>query len=215
MTKHADFDKYKYSGYDIGLMHLEVFCYLMVVEFGKNVIIFGADMSSSVHIDSKKKGILILDKGQADGLIDTRLTAEKECSINFTKQQNKLCLSLNYIGVNNYIYFNGVEIYKFKAKHSEINAAQLLSGNVSKDFSVDSMKETGLYGFFYDFSVDYHSIDVDYILTTHKYLMKKTQYKIMFGFIKNAFIGLLSTCTKASFGESLTSNFDGHINLYL
>ena len=37
----------------------------------------------------------------------------------------------------------------------------------------------------------------------------------MFGFIKNAFIGLLSTCTKVIFGESLTSNFDGNINLYL
>ena len=41
--------------------------------------------------------------------------------------------------------------------------------------------------------------------------MKKTQYKIMFRFIKNIFIGLLGACTKVSFREPLTSNFDGHI----
>ena len=28
--------------------------------FGKNVIIFGADMSSSVHLDNKRKDILVL-----------------------------------------------------------------------------------------------------------------------------------------------------------
>ena len=42
---------------------------------GKNVIVFGADMSSSVHIDKKKKDILILGKGPTKGLDDTTLIA--------------------------------------------------------------------------------------------------------------------------------------------
>ena len=51
---------------------------------GKNVIIFGADMSSSVHIDNKTKAILILGEGPTQGLDDTTLTAATKYSINFT-----------------------------------------------------------------------------------------------------------------------------------
>ena len=57
--------------------------------------------------------------------------------------------------------------------NSEIVATPLCLGNVSKDFSVDNMKKTGLNGYFYDFNVDYDSIAVDDILDIHKYLMKK------------------------------------------
>ena len=44
--------------------------------YGKNVIIFGADMSSSVHVDNKGKDILILGEGPTQGLDDTKLIAE-------------------------------------------------------------------------------------------------------------------------------------------
>ena len=47
-------------------------------EFGKNVIIFGADMSSSVHFDNKKNNILIIGEGPTQRLDDTTLTAEKK-----------------------------------------------------------------------------------------------------------------------------------------
>ena len=67
-------------------------------------------MSSLVHNDNRKKDILILGKGRADGLDDTTLTAEKKYSINFTKQQLKLCVSLLYNGGNSFIFLNGVEI---------------------------------------------------------------------------------------------------------
>ena len=40
-------------------------------------------MSSSVHIENKKKGILILGKGPTQTLDDTMLTAEAQYSINF------------------------------------------------------------------------------------------------------------------------------------
>ena len=146
----------------LDLMHAEA-------GFDKKVIMFGADMSSSVHIDNKKKDILILGKGPTDGLDDTTLTAEKEYSINFTEQQKKFCLSLYYNGVNSYIFVNGVEIYKFKAKDPEINAAPLCLSNVLKDFSVDNLKKIKLYGYVYDFSVDYDSIDIYYILDIYEY----------------------------------------------
>ena len=37
----------------------------------ENIIIFGVDMSSSVHIDNKGKDILIFGKGPIRGLDDT------------------------------------------------------------------------------------------------------------------------------------------------
>ena len=64
------------------------------------------------------------------------------------------------------------EIHKFKAKDSEIVATRLCLGNISKDWSVDNMKKTGLNVFVYDFSVDYVAITVDDILNIHNYLMK-------------------------------------------
>ena len=68
---------------------------------------------------------------------------------------------------------NGTEIYKFRAKDSEIVARPLWLGNISKDWSVDNMKKTGFNGYIYDFSVDYGATDVDDIVDIHKYLMKK------------------------------------------
>ena len=79
--------------------------------------------------------------------------------------------------MNSFIFANGVEIYKIKAKDSEINAAPLCLGNVSRDFPFDNMKKTGLCGYVYDFSVDYGSIDVDDILDIHNYFMKKQNIK--------------------------------------
>ena len=68
---------------------------------------------------------------------------------------------------------NGAEIFKFKAKYSEIVATPLCLGNISKDWSADKMKKTGFNGYVYDFSVDYDATDVDDILDIHKCLMKK------------------------------------------
>ena len=64
-------------------------------------------------------------------------------------------LSLHYNGANSYLFVNGAEIYKSKAKDSEIVATPLCLGNISKNFSVNNMKKTGLNGYVYDFSIDY------------------------------------------------------------
>ena len=155
LTKYIDIDLCKYSGYDIGFDRKRLLS--IGDEVGRNVIIFGVDMSSSSHIDNKKKDILILGKGPTQGLEHT-LTAEKLYSINFNKHNTKFCLSLHYNGANSYLSVHGTEIIKFKAKDSEIVAYPLSLGNISKDFSVDNMKKTGLKGYVYDFSVDYNGI---------------------------------------------------------
>ena len=75
--------------------------------------------------------------------------------------------------MSNYLFINGTEIHKFKAKDSEIVATPLCLGNISKDWTVDNMKKAGLNGYVYDFSVDYDAIAVDDIFDNHKYLIKK------------------------------------------
>ena len=80
---------------------------------------------------------------------------------------------MHYDDDNSYLFVNGTEICKFTAKDSEIVAAPLCLGNISKDFSVDNMKKTGLHGNVYEFSVDYDAIANDKILDIHNYLMDK------------------------------------------
>ena len=62
-------------------------------------------------------------------------------SINFTEHNKKFCLSLHYNGANSYLFINGKEIHKFKAKDSEIVPIPLYLGNISKDWAVDNMKK--------------------------------------------------------------------------
>ena len=114
LTKNADIDKHEYSGYGIGLDRSTSFS--VDNEIGENVIIFGVDMSPLTKIDNKNKDILILGKGPTQGLEST-LSAEKLYSINFTKKNTKFCLSLHYNGANSYLFVNGTEIIKFKAKN--------------------------------------------------------------------------------------------------
>ena len=89
-------------------------------------------MSSSAHIDNKKKDILVLGIGPTQGLEHT-LTAEKMYFINFTVTIKKICLSLHYNGANSYLFINGAEIIKFKANDSEILVGPICLGNISKD----------------------------------------------------------------------------------
>ena len=84
---------------------------------------------------------------------------------------------MHYNSPNSYLFVSGVEIYKFKAKDSKINAVSLCFSNASKDFSTGNMKKTGLYGYVYEFSVDYDSTDVGDILDIHKYLITKNNIK--------------------------------------
>ena len=171
LTKNADIEKYKYPGYGIGFDRRSGFSFPSG-GFGQNVLIFGADMSTSTHIDKKKKDILVLGRRPTQGLEST-LAAEKMYSINFTVTKKKFCLSLHYNGGNIYLFVNGTEIIRFKAKDSEIVASPLCLGNISKDWSADNMKNTGLTGYVYGFSANYNAVTIDDTKDIHNYLIKK------------------------------------------
>ena len=92
--------------------------------------------------------------------------------INFTVTKKKFCLILNYNGANSYLFVNGTEIYKFKAKDSEIVAVPLCLGNISKDWSADNMK-FGFNCYICDFTVDYDAIAVDGWYCRHSQLFNE------------------------------------------
>ena len=130
MTKNTDIDKYGYSGYRTGFDRRTSFSF-PGGGFGQKVFLFGVDMSFSAHNDNKKKAILVLGIGPTQGLEHT-LTAEKMYLINFTVRKKKFYLSLHYNGANSYLFVNGTETCKFKAKDSEIAASLLCLGKSQK-----------------------------------------------------------------------------------
>ena len=79
---------------------------------------------------------------------------------------------MHYNGSNSYLFVNSTEIIKFKAKAFNIIATPLCLGNISKDWPVDNMKDTGLNGYVYDFSVGYDDTEVNNIKDIRKYSMK-------------------------------------------
>ena len=130
----------------------------------RNVIIFGADMSSSLHVDNKNKDILILD------INDTTLTAEAKYSISFIQPNKRFLLILHHNGSNSFLFVYATKIYQYKATNSEIKDYALCLGNISKDFKISNMKKMGLSGVVKFFSVDFNRIYTKNILDTHKYL---------------------------------------------
>ena len=100
LTKNSDPHKYKYSSYGTKFDASGSFSQFDSSGFGKNVIIFVVNMTSSAHAENKKKDILTHGKGPTQGLNDTTLTAKTERSTNFTQKQKKFCLSLHYDGAN-------------------------------------------------------------------------------------------------------------------
>ena len=73
-----------------------------------------------MHIDNKKKDILILGKGSTQGLDNTKLTADADYSINFSRANRKFALSMHYNGSNSFLFVNTTNTYQLKARDSEI-----------------------------------------------------------------------------------------------
>ena len=130
LSKNADPGKCKYSGYGIGFDFRSEFSFADG-SMGENVIIFGADMSSSMHIDNqnmsspmhidnKNKDILILGEGPGQGLDYTTLTAQAKNPINFRLPRKRFVLSIRYNGSNNFLCPKATKVCQFKAKDSEI-----------------------------------------------------------------------------------------------
>ena len=96
-------------------------------------------------------------------------------SINFTVTKKKFCLSLHYNGANSYLFTNGTEICKLKAKDSAIVASPLCLGNISKETGKSKnisifrifLKKTRFTGYVYDFSADYNAVTLDDIKDTN------------------------------------------------
>ena len=78
------FDKYKYSEYGIGFDRRGEFSF--GYGLGKNCIIFGADLSSSSHDNSKKNNILVLGKDFVQAINGTTIYPENLYKINFTEK---------------------------------------------------------------------------------------------------------------------------------
>ena len=97
LTKYADPDKYIYSGYAIKFDARSHFS-LSNGERGKNVVIFGINNSFCMHTDNRKKDILAIVEGLADGLDYAPITAEAKYSTNFTKSRKKFCINLHHMG---------------------------------------------------------------------------------------------------------------------
>ena len=96
-------------------------------------------ISSSVHIDNKKKDVLILGKSPTQRLTATMLTAEAQYSITFSRSNRKICLSLHY----NESKKNMLQklIIQFKANYSKIKKYPLCLENILGDFLASNMKK--------------------------------------------------------------------------
>ena len=120
---------------------------------------------------------MVLGTGPTQVLEHT-LTVEKMSSINFTETKKKFCLSLHYNGANSCLFVNGSEIYKFKAKDSEIVAIPLCLGHISKDWSTGNIYIKKKNEYAYDFSADFDATDIDDIKDIHQHLMKKKKHSV-------------------------------------
>ena len=97
-------------------------------------------------------------------------------SPNFTIANKTFCLSLHSKGDDSYLFVNGKEVIKFNAKIQSVTG-KLSLGNISADFNQADRKSAGLYGYVYDFSVDYDAITNYQIHDIHRYLMEKNNIK--------------------------------------
>ena len=180
ITKITDTSKYDYKRYGIHFDERSEFDHT-VTEGGfthttdaRNVLIFGADMSFSVHKTNRANHIYVMGTGFTQDIHDTTLYAEKNFYRNFTDPGKKFMLSLHYNGDDSYFFVNGGQELKFKCKTDQLVKEKLCIGNLSEQWTTSESEKTGLYGSIYDFVVDYEQIvDFKAIYDMHRYLMTK------------------------------------------
>ena len=140
ITKNTDSSKNNYTGYGL--------CFDEGGEFGhtvrqgnfdrttnaKNVIIFGVDMSSSIYVTNRANNIYVVGKDFIQGINNTTIYAENLFHNNFTEFGLKFVLSLHYNGGNSYLFANGRQELKFKAKDDQIINEKLCLGNLSSEW---------------------------------------------------------------------------------
>ena len=164
ITKNSDTSKYDYKGYLICFDEGGQFDHT-ITEGGfahttnaRNVLIFGADMSFSVHATNRANYIYVMGKEFVQGINDTTIYAEKSFFRNFTDPGKKFVLSFHYNGNNSYLFVNGRQGLKFKTKTDQLVKEKLCIGNLSDQWTKSESEKAGLYGKIYDFVVDYEQI---------------------------------------------------------
>ena len=141
ITKNANTSKYKYKGYGICFDESESFSHVQKegnfnhTTLVRNVIIFGADMSFSRHVNNKANNIYVMGK-------DTTIYAEKMFYRNFTDPGKKFILSLHYNGDSSYLFAIGREELKFKTKTNQIINKNLCLGKLSIDWTTNESTNT-------------------------------------------------------------------------
>ena len=164
ITKNTDTSKYNYKGYDICFDDSEEFTHVRKrgnfndTTDGRNVIIFGVDMSFSKHANNKANNIYVMGKDYIQKINNTTIYAEKIYYRNFTDPGKKFVLSWHYNGNNSYLYVK----------------EKLCLGNLGDQWATSESEKTGLHGKIYDFVVDYEQIvETTKILDMHRYLINK------------------------------------------
>ena len=127
ITKNTDTSNYKYKGYGIcfdegGLVSTGN------IDNGKNVLIFGVHEDSVIHANNKANNIFVMGDAFVQRINDTTY-AEKMYSQNVTQPSKKFILSLHYNGDDSYLFVNGKQELKFKAKTSHVVKEKLCIGN--------------------------------------------------------------------------------------
>ena len=183
-TKNTDTSKYNYKGYGICFDEGGTFSHRITEDgrthttLGRNVIIFGVDISFSAHANNRANNIYVMGDGLIQGINDTTIYAEKNYWRNFTDPGKKYIISLHYNGDDSYLFVNGRQELKFKAKTDQLVKEKLCIGNLSDQWTASESEKTGLYGNIYDFLVDYQAIvGVGPIYDIHRYLMTKHNIK--------------------------------------
>ena len=152
ITKNTDTSKYNYKGYGICFDEGGTFGHT-ITEGGfahtinaRNVLIFGVDMSFSVHATNRANHIYVMGTEFVQGINYTTIYAEKNFYRNFTDPGKKFVLSLHYNGNNSYLFVNGRQELKFKYKKDQLVKEKLYMGNLSDQWTTSESEKTGLYG---------------------------------------------------------------------
>ena len=108
ITKNAtDNAKSNYKGYGICFDERSQFGHTITEGFthttnGRNVLIFGADMSFSVYATNGVNHIYLMGEGLTQGINDTRIYVEKTII-----ETLRILVSLHYNGNDSYLFVNG------------------------------------------------------------------------------------------------------------
>ena len=148
ITKNTDTSKYNYKGYGICFDEGGTFSHRITeggrthtTLGGKNVLIFGTDMSFSAHATNRANNIYVMGDGLIQGINDTTIYVEKNYYRNFTDPGKKYVLSLHYNGDNSYLFVNGRQELKFKAKNDQLVKEKLCIGNLSDQWTTSESEK--------------------------------------------------------------------------